>query len=73
MSCCIMSPHLFFCRPQLWRPLTFAIIILFVYCSIAESSSNMRRNATYHLELYVVLIYYLVILEFTVELYRYRF
>src|SRR6218665_2968367 len=35
MSCCMMSPHRFFCRSRLRRPLTSAVIIL----SIQFSSS----------------------------------
>src|SRR6218665_2453273 len=30
MCCCMMSPHRFFCRPRLRRPLTSAVIILFM-------------------------------------------
>src|SRR6218665_2041884 len=30
MSCCMMAPHRFFCLPRLWRPLTSAVIILFI-------------------------------------------
>ena len=30
MTCCIMFPQLSFCRSRIWRPLTSAVIILFI-------------------------------------------
>src|SRR6218665_4034618 len=43
MSCCMMSPHRFLCRPQLRRPLTYAVIILFM-----EFSSSLLITWPYH-------------------------
>jgi len=38
MSCCIMSPHHFFDHPGLRRPLTSAVIILFM--KVIENVAN---------------------------------
>ena len=46
MSCCIMSPHRFFCRTRLRRPLTSAVIILFM-----EFSSSLLITWPCHLNL----------------------
>src|SRR6218665_765624 len=44
MSCCVMSPHRFFCRPRLRRPLTSAVIFLFMEFRPLFSS----HDRTYH-------------------------
>jgi len=43
---CIMSSHRFFYRPRLWRPLTSAVIILFM-----KFSSSLLITRPYHLNL----------------------
>ena len=46
MSCCIVSSNRFFCRPRLQRPLTSAVIILFI-----QFLSSLLITWPYHLNL----------------------
>ena len=46
MSCCIIFPHCFFCRPRLLHPLTPAFIILFI-----QFSYSLLITWRYHLNL----------------------
>src|SRR6218665_3293274 len=75
MSCCIMTTHRFFCRPRLRRPLTSAVIILFIefsssqHMTVSSQSgpsyfvSNACHPNVFLMELFLIVFHYCTLIN----------